>query len=1013
VTLRLFAVALLVGAPAILGAQVPTKPRVPPPRPTAEPARAATPDSLRQPGDSAQADSVRPPLVEWAEPDSAMRELLERPGYTSTRYQGETVTFDAGNRAINLVGEAAVGRDQTVLVGDTVIYNDSTQIVRALGDTVVLRDPARGPDDLTSSGHIVYNIGQRRGQVSNVRTAVESGEKWFVGGERAAFRTDTAAGANAAFYARGGSVTSCSDSVPHYHFESQELKLVRNRILVSRPAVLYIYDVPVMWLPFVFQDLREGRRSGILTPRFGIAELFRNSPSYRRTFDNLGYYFALSDYADAEASVDWLSSARPRDENDNPGFLRYNGELRYRWLDRFLSGRLATSYLRQRDGMRNLALSWGHQQDFSQTSRLTADVNYVTSTQIQRQTSYNPYQVLATIQSRLNYQQQFGPASFSVGGSRKQYPGRDQVDQDLPNLNVSTRPINVGTWLTWTPTFSANNTVSLNNDQTGQRLFRYSPAANPLTPGALDSVLVKQNQRRTTMSFNTPLRIFGFNWRNSFSLNDNEDDFPANRLVEELRPNADGSVDTVQTNRVFERTYLTSIDWQTGVDLPGLFQGTWNVTPSVQIVNVDPSAFWLRSERTGGRYISQSKRLQYGISAAPTFFGLFPGFGPVSRFRHSLNPSLSYSYAPKGDVNDEFLSALGRTRRDYIGNIAQSSVSLSLSQNVEAKLRSGADTATDGGRKIKVLSINSDPITYDFVRFAELRRRSANPDRLSRFSGLASDRFGYRLTSDLLPGFSFQSGYSLFQGSPASDTAVFKPYRESVSASFSLNRGSGIFAAFARVFGRAVPLETPGDVEVATPEAGDALGRQVAALPVAGSASRNAQFEVPSGQGFQSSFTLSSNRQRPVRGGIQIDAADRCRNVPNLNPFDVERCVANPADYADLIGLPLGTDNTSFNQTTLGAPIYRTPAVTTLQSQTSFNITPKWAAQWSTTYDVRRNEFASHIVTLQRELHDWRAIFSFTQSPNGAFAFTFFIALKAQPDLKFNYDRRSYGRQGQ
>ena len=36
-------------------------------------------------------------------------------------------------------------------------------------------------------------------------------------------------------------------------------------------AVLYIYDVPVFWLPFVFQDVRKGRRSGMLTPRFGFS----------------------------------------------------------------------------------------------------------------------------------------------------------------------------------------------------------------------------------------------------------------------------------------------------------------------------------------------------------------------------------------------------------------------------------------------------------------------------------------------------------------------------------------------------------------------------------------------------------------------------------------------------------------------------------------------------------------------------------------------------------------------
>ena len=55
-----------------------------------------------------------------------------------------------------------------------------------------------------------------------------------------------------------------------------------------------------------------------------------------------------------------------------------------------------------------------------------------------------------------------------------------------------------------------------------------------------------------------------------------------------------------------------------------------------------------------------------------------------------------------------------------------------------------------------------------------------------------------------------------------------------------------------------------------------------------------------------------------------------------------------------------------------------------------------------------QNDFASHVVSLQRELHDWNAIFAFTQSPNGNFAFSFYVSLKAQPDLKFDYNRASY-----
>ena len=60
--------------------------------------------------------------------------------------------------------------------------------------------------------------------------------------------------------------------------------------------------------------------------------------------------------------------------------------------------------------------------------------------------------------------------------------------------------------------------------------------------------------------------------------------------------------------------------------------------------------------------------------------------------------------------------------------------------------------------------------------------------------------------------------------------------------------------------------------------------------------------------------------------------------------------------------------------------------------------------------EIVAQEFGMHTVSLRRELHDWDAIFAFTQSPNGNFAFNFFIALRAQPELKFNYDRRSYKR---
>jgi hypothetical protein len=73
----------------------------------------------------------------------------------------------------------------------------------------------------------------------------------------------------------------------------------------------------------------------------------------------------------------------------------------------------------------------------------------------------------------------------------------------------------------------------------------------------------------------------------------------------------------------------------------------------------------------------------------------------------------------------------------------------------------------------------------------------------------------------------------------------------------------------------------------------------------------------------------------------------------------------------------------------------------------NFELTQKWSAAWQTSYDFEQSQFASQVVSLQRDLHDWRAVFAFTHSPNGNFAFNFFIALKPQPELKFDYARAS------
>ncbi len=932
--------------------------------------------------DSTSTDSTKnKQLIKWIEPDSMTSALLNREGYSATRYQGVRVTFDAKARTLFLEGDpAGVGRGVTLLVGDTIIYNDSTKLVVARGDTLILRDPTQGSADVIALREMRYNVEAKRGSVNNISTALESGERWFVSGSKAGFVSDTTRGAQTAFFVRNGSITSCDDSIPDYHFQSKQIKLISKNLLVARPAVLYIGDVPVMWLPFIFQDMRAGRRSGILTPRFGLSELFRNSPSYRRHMENLGYYIAFNDYLDFQASLDWRSGSNS--SSNDPGWVRLNGEWRYRWLNRFLTGRFAVSHLAQRDGTTNTAYSWGHQQDFSQTTHLTTNINYVTNTTVQRRTTFDPRQVLATIQSQVNYQQKFGPANVSIGGSRRQYSGRTEVSQDFPNFSLTTPTLSLGRFLEWTPSLNIQNTEQLKVDQNGEFAFRFFERN-----GLRDSTRAKANSRSSNLSFQTPLKIFGFLLSNSVRVSERENNAPV-RI-----PIIDQNDPSHTNDRVFSRTFSTEVDWQSSFSLPPLFSSSLKLSPNIQMSNVDPHAYWVRTEQTGGRYVHQSKRFSYGASASPAIFGLFPGIGPVARFRHSITPTISWSYSPGAKVNKEFLGALNINPTTYLGSLPQHQVSLGLAQALEAKLKSKDTTGTEEGKKMKVLGVNFTTLTYDFER-----------KKATGHSGFTTDNFGYDLSSDLLPGFRLGVQYSLFKGNVLSDTARFKPFRTGLDASFSFNGQSGIFAALSRIFGKAVTQSTP-QIERIEPSAEDALAQRVASTPVAGSSTRNRQYALPSTQGWQASFTFSSSRQRPIAGGtvIEEDPTALCRPYID-NPISYDLCLETQRTN------PTGA--VPIERLTAGVPIIHQPSRENLQSQMSFHITPKWSASWGTTYDFRARQFASHQVTLQRELHDWRSVFAFTRSPNGNFAFSFFIALNAQPDIKFDYDKATYSQSG-
>ncbi|PYP77317.1 MAG: hypothetical protein DMD35_15355 [Gemmatimonadetes bacterium] len=393
---------------------------------------------------------------------------------------------------------------------------------------------------------------------------------------------------------------------------------------------------------------------------------------------------------------------------------------------------------------------------------------------------------------------------------------------------------------------------------------------------------LKKNAYTSTLSFDTPLTIFGYSLGNRFTINSARNDFPERAIVADVKTG-------VEQERIYATTYHTEVDWTPSFTLPSLGRNKFNLTPSVSLSNVDAGAFWIRNERTGGEWVHQSKRLTYGLSASPTLYGLFDrggkGFGPFAKLRHSIQPTFGYAYAPAADVSDEYLAALGRTKvsstgssTGYLPSLAQNSMNVGLSTNLEAKLRSRNDSNPDAGDKIKLLSVNFTGLSYDFER-----ARATG----SKIRGLTTQNFGYTVRSDLLPGVDLGVDYSLFEGSTQSDTARFKPFRERVTAAVQFSDQNNPFAVFSRIFGKAVPPSAAG-TDRTRPSPDDKYAREIASQPVAGRGARTAAYLPSISQGWQASFTFTSSRQRPPGGNpsniVQFDPATRCVqfNTPAL-----------------------------------------------------------------------------------------------------------------------------------
>jgi Tat protein translocase TatC len=882
------------------------------------------------------------PTAQFGSDDPILKALLAREGFASTQYSSDSVRYDVSTGAVELSGHAATLRDGDQLEAHGITYDNAHCQIRARGDPRMFQKGQSPAIAQTLDVDICQ--GQERGVLGEGFTSLPNGgANWFIRGNIAA---DSG---GKRMYIGGAQFTSCDLPDPHYHFKAGEVKWVSNSVIVARPAVLYIRDVPIAWLPFIFQDTRRNRASGILIPRFGFNDIVRTNRNYNRTISNVGYYWAPNDYIDVTGSVDWYANR----------YTQYTGRLNYHWLDRFMVGSLTLSRQMESDRTSNI-LHWDHRQDFNVTTSLTFNLNYQSDSRVQLQNAIDPLASTALITSALNLSKKYRWGTVSFGGNRSEALGTGTGTMTLPQLSIQPKAIAFGQHVTWSPNLSVTSLTGFNNPL---------PPVNVLLGTGSDTLTGGfSHQRQTSVDIDTPLQIFGFTWQNHVKYNDQQ--FVGRVVSTRKIPNPlTNGLDSVQV--VSGGNYQTGLNWDTGVNLPTIAPSTWKLVPSIGVTNIATGDLLVRSAASDGTWVSQGKKVQLGLSAAPTFFGfLNRSVGPFSLFRYTFEPLIQLQWSPAASVSEAYANAARLVGNPSVdggtpGAVpATSAITVSLHQTFEGKFkRAAGDTNTDPTHltKKQIISISTSPFTYD-------PQQAKLPHRTGWTTGTLTNSF----SSQLIPAITLSTTHSLWDGDVGSDTAKFSPFLTSANASVQLT-GSTIHA-----IGRFLHLsrkDTSRTANTAAAPAGTApvvVGSGYSALGLGGGLQQR-----PIARGFSAQFNYTLTRYRP--------------NGTTALPVSTEPTT-------------IGGES-SFFPTNSIIPIVAQPASNQLGVVMSFAPTPFWSVSWNTQYDITHGVFESQNIVLQRDLHDWRASFTFTKNTNGNFALYFTVFLINLPDIKFDYNQ--------
>ena len=630
--------------------------------PPAEDSIARRRDSLRVADSTSRADSLF--LLD--------KSSLTRPAFSGAK-DSIRQDFSNGQRKMYYWGDVEVSYENIKLKADYMEYDMSTGTVYARGTYDSLAQEWKGQPEMTQGSQtfnmeeVRYNFNTRKARITNMITKEDDG---ILHGKNIKMMPDKSINITK------GKYTVCDLEHPHYYLKLSSAKVVTkpSQKTVFGPAHLVVEDVDLpIGIPFGFIPKRPDRATGLLMPSFGE----ENARGFY--LRDAGMYFVLGDYFDMSLTGDYYTL----------GSWAANLNSRYMVKYKF-TGNLAVNYSVDQTGekgstdffqSKNFGVRWSH----SQASKAHPGTSFSASVNFSSPSNsrYNSHSVSEALQnqisSSISYSKNWnGKFNLSVNALHSQNSRDSSYAFTLPNITFSVS--------TFYP-FKIKNRV-------GKERF-YEKFALGYNTSIQNKINFKASE------FGEPGFIDKFQNGVAHNFSIKLPDFTLFKYLN-VAPNVSYGMNWFfRKSEAYFDPETNSVKTEMGKQF-GTFGATHNYSGS----------------------LSMSTRI-YGMYN-------FGKYHKIQALRHVVSPSVSMSFSPeKGKAFNgwrtfNYVDTLG-VQKSYDYNIYQGQInsapgkgksatmSISLGNNLEAKVRDMKDTTGTGSKKVKILDQFNFSTGYNFL----------------------------------------------------------------------------------------------------------------------------------------------------------------------------------------------------------------------------------------------------------------------------------------------------------